>query len=728
MKRKFLSALMIILLPGFFVCGGGGGGGGGSSEEQPTLGIHTSATGKQTISVDGLQFKDLNGSGSLDDYEDWRLSAAERAADLVTRMSTAEKIGLMLHVTTTDIPSSSSASVSTALQTLINSGNVRFGLTGAHTSALTPRANWANNVQELCEASSLGIPFILSMEPCHSSGNGRTLAKGYSQWPQELGLASAGSTTVVENFGKYANQEYRAIGVRMALSPSADLLTDPRWFNGQFTFGEDSQTVAGMIEAYIKGFQGTSIGTTSVACIVKYFPGAGPSADGWDGRLAKGQYLTYPGDNIDAHLAVFERAFEAGVAGVMPAYGIPETGSWSGLGGLLNGSTIEQAGAAFNNALITGVLRDHYDFTGLVLSAWGVIGDAGVSPFGAPWGVEALDKAHRAAKAVNAGVEQFGGLDDSTPISSALSAGLITGAQIDAAAEKALLLMFTLGIFENPYVDASKAPSLCNTDNAYQAGLDALNRSMVLILNANKPSGWLNGTGDGTQTGDPGNAGNGSGRVLPAPPGQVYVTPGCNFYVAGSFSIDYVNSVSAGYGTLTNFASSVESPVESGIVYDTLDAASKMAYSDYVFIRLGSPFSADADSGSFNYSEESLEYASNDNAAVLDDVRAASNAIDTYGTQCQIIVGIDAGRLPVVSEIMAIPHVSGIYVSWGVTDKVFLDVAFGIVKGEGTLPAGLPRADSVVQDQSQQKEDLPDDGQHATFVRGWGYTTAPFSN
>lgn len=37
---------------------------------------------KKLIQVDGLTFKDLNGNGVLDPYEDWRLSPEERAKDL----------------------------------------------------------------------------------------------------------------------------------------------------------------------------------------------------------------------------------------------------------------------------------------------------------------------------------------------------------------------------------------------------------------------------------------------------------------------------------------------------------------------------------------------------------------------------------------------------------------------------------------------------------------------
>ena len=59
---------------------------------QPALASRT----KPVITVDGLRFKDLNADGSLEPYEDWRLSADERVKDLVARMTLAEKAGVML--------------------------------------------------------------------------------------------------------------------------------------------------------------------------------------------------------------------------------------------------------------------------------------------------------------------------------------------------------------------------------------------------------------------------------------------------------------------------------------------------------------------------------------------------------------------------------------------------------------------------------------------------------
>jgi beta-glucosidase len=63
--------------------------------QQPRISTRT----VPVLTVDGLQFRDLNRSGRLDPFEDWRLSSAARAADLVPRLSLAQKAGLMAHGT-----------------------------------------------------------------------------------------------------------------------------------------------------------------------------------------------------------------------------------------------------------------------------------------------------------------------------------------------------------------------------------------------------------------------------------------------------------------------------------------------------------------------------------------------------------------------------------------------------------------------------------------------------
>ena len=66
-----------------------------TQKDGPSLG-YSPQSGVKILTIDGYAFKDLNRNDSLDAYEDWRLSAEERAADLASQLSIAEIAGLML--------------------------------------------------------------------------------------------------------------------------------------------------------------------------------------------------------------------------------------------------------------------------------------------------------------------------------------------------------------------------------------------------------------------------------------------------------------------------------------------------------------------------------------------------------------------------------------------------------------------------------------------------------
>ena len=51
---------------------------------------------KETFTVDGKVFKDLNSNGKLDDYENWELPVEKRVADLISQMTLEEKAGLLM--------------------------------------------------------------------------------------------------------------------------------------------------------------------------------------------------------------------------------------------------------------------------------------------------------------------------------------------------------------------------------------------------------------------------------------------------------------------------------------------------------------------------------------------------------------------------------------------------------------------------------------------------------
>jgi beta-glucosidase len=673
-----------------------------------------------------LQFRDLDGDNQLDVYEDWTKTADQRATDLVGRLDAAGKIALMAHPA---LASDASVTITTngvsaALSAQLAAG-LRFGTSIQYGSLLRARALWANNVQALCEASPLGIPFVLSSQPTHSAyaasngatpGHARTHSRDFSNWPNELGIGASRRPATAQRMGELVSLEYRAVGLRMTLGPSANLATDPRWFNAQFTYGEDTARVGDMVAAFVAGAKGASL-ASGIATVAGDFPGAGPAKDGWDARFSKGRYLTYPGGAFDAHAAPFQRAIDAGVTAIVASYGIPETGAWTGAGGVVNGATLEQVAASFNGTLLTGLLRGHYGFDGLVLAPPGVLEDA--VAFGAPWGMESSTKAERAAKAVNAGVDQFLGLSDTSPIAAANTGGTLAAGRLDAAATQALKAIFSLGLFENPYVDPDAASTIVSNGGGVEAGRQAAADGLVIVVNNAKPAGWLDRYVNGQPTA--GNAGNGTGRVLPAPPGIPYIDPGAALYAGGDFDLGYVDSVVNGYSRLAcNTAEVIDGhPVST--------EAERMAYCEYVFIRVDGAHFDDPDSGSYDYSLTALEYGTSNPALVP--VAAARTAISgTAGSNAQLIVGIDGGRPQVLAEVLAYQP-SAVIMQWNGqyprnqdSDKIFLDVAFGIAAaqrtaGAGKLPVSLPLSDVAA---AAQLEDVAGDGADTRFPAGFG--------
>lgn len=237
---------------------------------------------------------------------------------------------------------------------------------------------------------------LISNNPLASS-----LAGDFSLFPEPLGLAAIGDSLTVGEFANIARQEYTAVGIRVALHPQVDLATEPRWGRMNGTFGEDARLSAKLTYAYIRGFQGDSIGVTSVACMTKHFPGGGPQKEGIDPHFSVQKGQAYPGHNFNYHLIPFAAAFRAGTVEIMPYYGVPTR------------QTSEDVGFSFNKEIITGLLRGKYKFDGIVCTDWGIISDWKI--FGKTviqaraWGMTKATTEERVAKVINAGVDQFWG-------------------------------------------------------------------------------------------------------------------------------------------------------------------------------------------------------------------------------------------------------------------------------------------------------------------------------
>ncbi len=432
------------------------------------------------LSQAGLTFRDLNKNGRLDPYEDPRRPIEERVEDLLSQMSLEEKTGLMFHTIIGANPDGSLAEQPGPFSA-VSTSELILGKKMSHFNVhqLPPpslAAEWHNRLQKLAECTRLGIPVTISSDPRHAFTRNPALGMvtgAFSQWPEPIGLAATRDEALVQQFADIARQEYLAVGIRVALHPMADLATEPRWGRINGTFGEDAGLAARLTAAYIRGFQGETLGKESVACMTKHFPGGGPQKDGEDPHFSYGKEQVYPGNNFDYHLIPFRAAFRAGTAQIMPYYGQPV------------GLPYEPVGFGFNKEIITGLLREEFGFDGVVCTDWSllnpVVHGGKVIIEAKAWGVEDLTVAERARKALDAGVDQFGGEACPEIISALVRSGQVLMARIDQSARRILRDKFRLGLFDAPYLNVEAAERIAGRPDFREAGELAQRRSIVLL-------------------------------------------------------------------------------------------------------------------------------------------------------------------------------------------------------------------------------------------------------
>jgi beta-glucosidase len=640
----------------------------GRAAKQPVLG-HRSAP---LLTVDGLQFKDLNKNGKLDPYEDWRLPAETRVADLLQRMSLEELAGLMVHGT---LPSSGPLAP-LGVGKEYDLVKVRQFIDEDHVSTFITRLNGAadffakqnNEVQAIAESSRWGIPVTISSDPRHHFEQvlGATMQdRAFSMWPEPLGFAALNDADLTRRFGDIVRQEYEAVGIRESLAPQADLATEPRWARANGTFGEDADIAKRMVEAYVAGIQNGTDGLNSgsVVAVVKHWAGYGAAKDGWDGHNYYGRFADFSGHNFLQHLIPFTGAFAAQVGSVMPTYSVLQEVA-------IDGKPLEQVGAGFNHQLLSELLRGQYGFRGVIVSDWAITNDcseacrngtaAGVKPtvaeIGMPWGVEELTKAQRFAKAINAGVDQIGGTEQSNVIVEDVHNGLISETRVREAAGRILLQKFQLGLFEQPYVDETKAALMAGSKNFVGEGQAAQARAVVLLQN--KPV---------TSTGRP---------FLPVVPKNKKV---------------YLYGVAAKAAEAVGFV----------VVTDPSQA-------DLAIIRAPAPYESEHPNFFFGsrQHEGRLTFTEKD-PAYLELLRVCPMVPTLLLTTLE--------RPLILTNVS--PYATALLGDFGISDDPLLALITGKVSPTGHLPFELP---SSVEAVKQQKSDLPHDSQSPLFPFGFG--------
>ncbi|MFD2719587.1 glycoside hydrolase family 3 protein [Hymenobacter monticola] len=468
-----------------------------ANARQPVLGTRSA----RILELSGLKFKDLNKNGKLDAYEDWRLAAPARAADLVARMSVAEKVGFMLISSTRlqndwsfeapkskdpigsgfneeDLVATTNIFTHAPLPVpMMTAAGTTKAVTQFHLRHFILRANaspritaeWANRLQALCESNGLGIPAIVASNPRNhitpTAAPGTSVGTtAFSQWPGELGLSAMRDLTLTREFADIARQEWAATGLRKGYMYMADLATEPRWQRIDGTFGEDAAWTGKMITALLLGFQGPQLNASSVALTIKHFPGGGAGLGGQDPHFVWGKKEVFPGGRFDNNLIPFRAAIKAGASAIMPYYSIPADTKY------------EPIAYGYNKGVIHDLLRTQLGFTGIINSDTGPIEMM-------PWGAESLSITQRYHQALNAGVNLFSGTADPTELLKTVQNNPADLPLINESVRLLLLEKFALGLFENPYVDEAAAEKIVNNLRFQARAAVALRKSVVLLRN-----------------------------------------------------------------------------------------------------------------------------------------------------------------------------------------------------------------------------------------------------
>jgi beta-glucosidase len=319
-------------------------------------------------------------------YLDERFSPEQRAADLLTRLTTEEKISLLQYKQPA-IPRLGMRGYTWWNEAL--HGVARNGFATVFPQAIAMAATWD--------------PGLVRLE-------GEAVA-AEARVKYDKALNEKGLTDTYEGLTFW--------------SPNINIFRDPRWGRGQETYGEDPFLTSMIGAAYVGGLQGDDPVYLRTAATAKHFAvHSGPehSRHSFDAAAP-------PRDFRETYLPAFEYLVKvARVEGVMCAY-----------------NSIGEEPCCAKPALLTGILRDEWDFRGHVVSDCWAISDM-VNGHAAY-----ATETEAAAASLMAGCDLSCGPEMSA-ISDALVRGLVTGAGIDSAVFRLLLTRVRLGMFSDPAV------------------------------------------------------------------------------------------------------------------------------------------------------------------------------------------------------------------------------------------------------------------------------------
>jgi beta-glucosidase len=373
------------------------------------------------------------------DAED-RSAAADieqRVAELLARMTLAEKVGQMNQVHAGDMDPVEE------LGDALRAGRIGSVINQVDVATV-------NELQRIAvEESRLGIPLLV----------GRDVIHGFKTvMPIPLGQAATWNPDIVRRGARIAALEAAKSGVNWTFAPMIDITRDPRWGRIAESPGEDPHLASELAVAMVQGFQGDDVTAPgAILACAKHFAGYGEVESGRD-------YATtnIPENELrNVHLRPFRAAVDAGVATLMASFsdlnGVPATG---------------------NEFLMRQVLRGEWGFDGFVVSDWNSIHQLAIH------GLTADDR-DSALAAATAGVDMdMAGSVYVDELAGLIEDGALDIDAIDTAVANILRVKFEMGLFDAPYTDPDALPAFGNAEALATAKTAAL-QSVVMLKNDN---------------------------------------------------------------------------------------------------------------------------------------------------------------------------------------------------------------------------------------------------
>jgi beta-glucosidase len=406
------------------------------------------------IEVDGLRLRDLDRNGRIDPYEDPRTPIAQRVADLLSRMSRAEKVSLLL------APPLEMEPDGRPVDGWAGAFTQGFGTAEAvierqlrHFTLINPAgcrdiATWSNRLQKWAERTRLGIPVTVAAAPRNRSAiRPERSLDGFASWPTPLGIAASRDPSVARRLGEATGRQFRAAGLHVVLAPDANVLGRSGSVEASETFGEDPEIAAQMVRAYLEGLRGRRGTTPFVLARTRY-----------GGRLAPCPLET---ETAADGSSCATRALEAAIDAASPQLDLA--------------------------ALLTDdpgdtVLRP--DTPAVLSSPPGSFATRRIGP------IDLNSSGNgRFARGIEAGIEQFVGATQPDILIELLRAGAIAEQDLNGAVARVLGQTFELGLFDEPLVDPARAATICADEEIREEAREAQRRAVVLLQNDPGPDG-----------------------------------------------------------------------------------------------------------------------------------------------------------------------------------------------------------------------------------------------